>query len=308
MTTTYTSNKHLALQGTGDNPNTWGTVLNTSVFTVLDNNLGGRLIISVAGNTDVTLTQSQADNIRHKLTGVLTGNINYIFPNQGGIFIIENATTGSFTVTVKPTAGSGIVIPQGTTMLVFINPDTTAAASAFNTISSLGILGLLDLSAAAAGQVKFPATQNPSSDVNTLDDYEEGTWTPGLTFVTPGDLNIVYAQQVGRYVKVGKLVTLWFSVATSTFTFTTASGNMNITGVPFTFENSQPNAIGSMEFGGGVTKAGYTQLNSQIQANTAIIVGFASGSGVVRSQVTAADMPTGGSVVLAGSIQFVATA
>ncbi len=46
-----------------------------------------------------------------------------------------------------------------------------------------------------SGQITFPATQNPSADANTLDDYEEGTWTPvdssgaGLTFA---NVNAIY--------------------------------------------------------------------------------------------------------------------
>jgi len=40
---------------------------------------------------------------------------------------------------------------------------------------------LLDISGASAGQIKFPATQNASADANTLDDYEEGTWTAVLS-------------------------------------------------------------------------------------------------------------------------------
>jgi hypothetical protein len=52
------------------------------------------------------------------------------------------------------------------------------------------------------GQIKFPATQVPSANVNTLDDYEEGTWTPvdasgaALSFVTAS----------GTYTKIGRLV------------------------------------------------------------------------------------------------------
>jgi len=55
------------------------------------------------------------------------------------------------------------------------------------------------------GQIKFPATQSPSSDANTLDDYEEGTWTPGLTF-GGGSTGMSFSLQTGTYTKVGRLV------------------------------------------------------------------------------------------------------
>src|SRR3990167_5810415 len=64
---------------------------------------------------------------------------------------------------------------------------------------------LFDISDSGGGQIKFPGTQNASSNVNTLDDYEEGTWTPVLTFATAGDLSVAYSVQVGSYVKIGNL-------------------------------------------------------------------------------------------------------
>lgn len=51
------------------------------------------------------------------------------------------------------------------------------------------------------GQVVFPSTQNPSSDGNTLDDYEEGTWTP--TDISGASLSLTAS---GSYVKIGKQV------------------------------------------------------------------------------------------------------
>jgi hypothetical protein len=62
---------------------------------------------------------------------------------------------------------------------------------------------VLDLSNAAAGQIAFPATQNASAGANTLDDYEEGTWTP--TFTATG-ATYSYTAQLGSYTKIGNRV------------------------------------------------------------------------------------------------------
>lgn len=87
------------------------------------------------------------------------------------------------------------------------------------------------------GQLAFPAVQSASSDVNTLDDYEEGTWTPVIGG-SGGTSGQAYAQQVGHYVKVGKLVTATFSVTLSTKgTITT---DVQIQGLPFTIESGFP--------------------------------------------------------------------
>lgn len=85
-----------------------------------------------------------------------------------------------------------------------------------------------------AGQLAFPATQNPSSNANTLDDYEEGTWAPVLTFgnATTG---ITYATQTGRYTKIGRLVSATANIALSSKG--TATGSALVTGLPFTSVN-----------------------------------------------------------------------
>ena len=51
------------------------------------------------------------------------------------------------------------------------------------------------------GQIKFPSTAVPSADPNTMDDYEEGDYTPLLTNITIGDGSVT-----GKYLKIGKFV------------------------------------------------------------------------------------------------------
>jgi hypothetical protein len=53
--------------------------------------------------------------------------------------------------------------------------------------------------------ITFPATQVASADANTLDDYEEGTWTPALRFGGAG-VGITYAATEGSYTKKGNEV------------------------------------------------------------------------------------------------------
>ena len=59
-----------------------------------------------------------------------------------------------------------------------------------------------------AGQIKFPATQNASADANTLDDYEEGTWTVTLAPSASGSITMNSSINTMAYTKVGRLVTL----------------------------------------------------------------------------------------------------
>lgn len=81
------------------------------------------------------------------------------------------------------------------------------------------------------GQIAFPATQNPSSNANTLDDYEENIWTPGISF-GGGTTGITYTTQQGSYTKIGRMVFVQGRVTLSAKG--TSTGQMLITGLPFT--------------------------------------------------------------------------
>ena len=99
---------------------------------------------------------------------------------------------------------------------------------------------------------------------NLLDDYEEGTWTPGFT---AGTVSIVSGST--RYIKVGRSVTCWARV--NTFSDTTSSNNVQLEGLPFSRIGAElhvgdawGNAVGSNRslfwygpVGGGTTAVAY---------------------------------------------------
>lgn len=190
---------------------------------------------------------------------------------------------------------------------------STVTASSLTSVGTLASLivsgaltlgGLLDISGAAAGQIKFPATQNASADANTLDDHEKGTWTPVLTFGVPGNLAVTYSTQTGLYTKTGRGITISWMVNCSVFTHTTATGNWIITGVPFTALTLTGHAWrGAFTFQ-GVTKAGFTQFTPRISSAATNIQTQASGTGVAIALVTAPDIPTGGTPSHLGTLTY----
>jgi len=110
---------------------------------------------------------------------------------------------------------------NGTTGIT--TPDITS------TTSTLGALTqALDLG--NTGQIVFPATQVASANANTLDDYEEGTWTPTWTPATGSGATVNIAS--GWYTKVGNLVTIGFRLGTNGHG--TSAGAITIGGLPFT--------------------------------------------------------------------------
>lgn len=82
------------------------------------------------------------------------------------------------------------------------------------------------------GQLKFPATQNPSSDPNTLDDYREGTWTPSLSIGGSTVGIVLESSSRGAYTKIGNRVL--FNVFILLTSKGGASGDVSVSGPPFT--------------------------------------------------------------------------
>jgi hypothetical protein len=107
---------------------------------------------------------------------------------------------------------------------------------------------LLDISASTAGQIKFPATQNASADANTLDDYEEGTWTPTYVSSSGAFGTITYdALRFGSYTKIGRTVNILGVIRTDDLPVGTATGTVRISGLPFTPAVNTPMDVGYSE-------------------------------------------------------------
>ena len=126
--------------------------------------------------------------------------------------------------------------------LANLAPKLSATGGSFAT--TIGVGGATP--AASGSGISFPATQSTSSDANTLDDYEQGSWTPGVSFggnsagVTFGGGNS------GQYTKIGRSVTVIGHLELTNKGSST--GTTRITGLPFTVASGDPN-YGGVEFG-----------------------------------------------------------
>jgi len=83
--------------------------------------------------------------------------------------------------------------------------------------------------------ITFPATQSACSDPNTLDDYEEGSWTPnqGAALTVTGAFT-----SSGFYIKVGRQVTVWATVRGATSISVATAGTVVSSNLPFTVGGS----------------------------------------------------------------------
>jgi hypothetical protein len=100
-------------------------------------------------------------------------------------------------------------------------------------INSSGTIVLSGGDTTASGTgITFPATQSASSNANTLDDYEEGTFSP---FLTDGTNNTVTG--IGAYTKVGRVVTVQIQIYNAAYTSLAAGSLLILAGLPFALNN-----------------------------------------------------------------------
>ena len=184
------------------------------------------------------------------------------------------------TVIIDGTAG--ITFPNSTTQTVAGAPLTTPSFT-----TTIGV-GAATASASGAG-VTFPATQSASSDANTLDDYEEGTFTPSINF---GVTSPTYSNRYGRYIKIGSRV--FFDIRVELSGGTGNSVQIAINGFPFSTSTGLPN-------GGGYST--YVDIGSgnpiwYMSDNATQIQGYLNGS---TSSFTTTGSVTSKFIIISGS-------
>ena len=156
--------------------------------------------------------------------------------------------------------------------------DVTAAANITTNTVVVGDGGAKGVKSATAqviiptinltgGQVAFPATAAPSADANTIDDYEEGTFTTTLVCGTSGTITLNTDHDLLGYTKIGNLVYIQGRIIASAIN--APIGSLRL-GLPFTGTVSSENS--DLYGGSGVS---YYDINA-----------IGSGGGLVISQIT----------------------
>lgn len=135
-----------------------------------------------------------------------------------------------------------------------------------------------------------------------------GRWTPQITFATPGDLSVTYQFNEGNYVRDRRIYTLWGIIKTTAFTYTTASGNLIITGIPKAFSaySAFYQPTGNCAWSGITLPAGYGQINvNGTSGGTSIFLqAFGSASSILT--LTTTHVPTTSTVNLRFELRYIA--
>ena len=134
--------------------------------------------------------------------------------------------------------------------------------------------------AAGTGGIQF---NGDTAAANALDDYEEGTWTPTVSGGTTAGTG-TYSTQVGKYVKVGGKV---FAEVTLEWSAHTGTGNMFLTGLPFTSAANEAGAGMSLGRVNNLTVAANSYLTGyMLSSNTAIALRAIPTGGGAEDAVT----------------------
>tara|TARA_R110002167_G_scaffold128557_3_gene310886 strand:- start:4866 stop:5828 length:963 start_codon:yes stop_codon:yes gene_type:complete len=142
MANSTSASLKLTVQTTGENSGTWGAFTNSNLL-VLEQAIGGYAGIALNATTGATLTfsngvVSNGKNQVIKLTGTITTNVNVIIPNSiEKTYIVENATSGAHTVTVKTTSGSGFTFGTTEKTRAIVYSDGTNVVEVINNTQNL---------------------------------------------------------------------------------------------------------------------------------------------------------------------------
>jgi hypothetical protein len=191
--------------------------------------VGGNLVVS--GSSTLSTTSISSADIN---AGTIDGTV------IGG----STAAAGSFTT--LNTSGAVVFNDAGADVDFRVEGDTNAnlivadagvdkVGIGTNTFNTNG--GVLQVS----NGISFPATQSASTDANTLDDYEEGTFSPSFSGSGGSAGAAAIAAVSGRYTKTGRIVTVNLEFYISNKGSWT--GDFRITNLPFTLGNASATAM-----------------------------------------------------------------
>jgi hypothetical protein len=194
-----------------------------------------RMRIAAGGNVGIATT-SPNTNTRLQING---GGIGAYWTNGSDgaqIYIGSGGFDNSSYYNSAPGIGSVLDANTSTAgaLALYVYAGVANSRTRALNLNANGNVALMGATVTTSGTgITFPATQSASSDANTLDDYEEGTWTP----VSPS-AGYTFSNATGTYTKIGRMVQLQVTV---TFSAVPANNsNVLFSGVPFTV--GPPNA------------------------------------------------------------------
>jgi len=144
-----------------------------------------------------------------------------------------------------------------------------------------GIIGVGGATPAASGAgITFPSTDlHYSTNANTLDDYEEGSFTPEAFGGTSAGTT-TYASRLGRYTKIGRQVTVNFNIY---YTAMTGTGDLILGNLPFVSSSPTGNYAAGTCMTVGLNWSAGTQLHTFMLDSSSVAKVYCSGDDISGS-------------------------
>jgi len=239
--------------------------------------------INAANITSIRL----ADQINAP-TGVATNFINLYADTNGDIATVKGGG-GGIKITTSPATGNYTLTVDGT--------GTAARLNANQTFTGINTFNQNIVFPSGIG-LSFAATSEAAGMTSEiLNDYEEGTWTIGITF-GGASVGVTYSLNTGTYTKIGRHVTASGYLILSNKG--TSTGNAVITGLPFVVLNlTTAYPSGSIGFLQNITFADFPQAYGSINSAN-IILSETTNAGVVTG-LTNADFANNSAIMFSMS-------
>jgi len=174
----HTTKLGLVKPAAGDASGTWGDLINTQLTDMLEEAIAGYVSIAITGDTTLsTNTTGTSCQSRHAIirltSGTLGSNSNIIVPDLAKMWVINNATSGGQTVTVKTANDTGVVVPNGKTAILYcdgsdVKEAGTSTAGNATMGGTLGVTGAVTMAASATVGTTLGVTGNVSVNTDKL--------------------------------------------------------------------------------------------------------------------------------------------
>ena len=224
--------------------------------------------VTLNAQKDLRFADSDSSNwVAFQAPATVSSNVTWTLPATDGTSNQALVTNGTGTLSWATASAS----PGGsTTQLQYNNAGAFGGISGVTSdgtrITASTTIGVGGATPSTSGSgITFPATASASSNANTLDDYEEGTWTPSL-----GGNTTYSVTPAGTYTKIGRLVTVTFNCQVTTLG--TGSAQF-ISGLPFAADVSGSAQSGSVAVASSLATNFYS-ITMAIGWGTSTEIGF----------------------------------
>lgn len=280
--------RNMVVEVTGALTGTKNVIVPTAekLYLAINSTTGGFAVtFKTSAGTGIAVYPGQSRWVFCNGTNVVDGSVPKFIDSQ---FLLADETdvtkllafdlSGITTATTRT-----ITVPDGSgTMSLRGLAETFSGVKTFSAIPVL-----------SGGGITFPATQVPSADANTLDDYEEGTFTPTVKGSTGAGTG-TYTTQTGHYTKVGNVV--YFKL-TLVWTNSSGTGDLNFGGLPVNSANDANRPVVTIVSSGVALSASNTLAARKITNNADI---EALQEPVGGGSLTTVPLDTAGTVFITG--------